>query len=221
MIMKGTACVARFRVILVLFIFIVFVSLSGCGGVNEPFTLMDENYKMRPGSVAVVSGSNDEPGVKLAAYLTRELRQRSNFRVMRQQTIMKRMPNYPFTIKTKRPKDEQKPVWFAPSEKRTIRAIQKRLKTDYLLIVWVTDLSRQTVTYSHGGGKTTYYSTIVGNFMKKPKSNPIAYTHFTNAKGRSCFLFASEGEDLDALFRNSAEKIASRFLSAAGPLSIK
>ncbi|MER3423463.1 MAG: hypothetical protein C4293_09760 [Nitrospiraceae bacterium] len=111
--------------------------LGGCGGPNNPFVLMDEKHLLKPASIVVISGSNRGEDTKLAEALTKELKERTTFRVLSQEDIMRAIPNYPMTIKRRNVgKDEIKPVWFEASEKNKLDSIQSRLRVDYLFIVW-------------------------------------------------------------------------------------
>ena len=125
--------------------------LSACG-VHKPFELMNENYQLRSGSIAVVTGSDDEATAMLAGSLTQQLKQKGTLRVMSQEEVARRVPKYPSSVKRAQElKDLDHPVWYAPSEKGKIESMQAQLKTDYLFVVWGGDLYR-TVTQSSRGG---------------------------------------------------------------------
>ncbi len=114
------------------------------------------------------------------------------------------------------PENEDKPVWFAKGEKSKLDSMQAQLKTDYLFVVWISDLSRITTTYSNGGGKVTYSATVLGNLVQYPKSKPIGYSLFADSKDATCCLFGkSEGDDINTLLENSAKDMADKFLAAA------
>jgi hypothetical protein len=187
---------------------------AGCG-VHKPFQPFDNTAAIKPGSVAVISGDKSEPDLRITEYLTLELKKRSTFRVMSQDEVARRVGRYPQAIKVAEPKDVNRPVWFPSTEKTKIDAIQASTGTDYILVVWVTDLSRWVTTNSQGGSQVSYSASVLGNMIEYPKARPIAYTNFAESKSQSCCLFGkSEGEDISALLKNSAESIADKFIAA-------
>ena len=211
--MKKAGSLGILRISIVI---VVFAVLSGCG---VPFALVEENYKVKPGTLAVVSGSNNEACNRLADVLTQELKQRSTFRVVSQDEIGRRAPGYPSALmKESAPSlDNKNPAWVSPGNKSRIDALQAQLKTDYLFVVWGENLGRMvTTTYNQYGGASTqvsYHIDVYGILVEYPKSKPIGYSQFHGSKGQSCcFLFRSEGQDIDIMLKNSAEKIADKFL---------
>jgi hypothetical protein len=58
---------------------------------------------------------------------------------------------------------------------------------------------------------------VYGRFFEYPKGKIDAYSAFGRSKGQSCCLFGkSEGEDVDALLKDSAEEAADKFISVTG-----
>lgn len=194
---------------------LILAALTGCG-VHKPFAFFDENTHIKKGSVAVISGDSSEPSERLADYLTQELKQKSTFRVMSQEEIGRRIGKYPIVLKRAVPENEDKPVWSAKGEKNKLDAMHAQLKTDYLFVVWAANLQRVFVQYQSGGGKVTYYAGMLGNLYEYPKAKAIGYSNFGNSKDQSCCLFGkSEGDDINALLKYSAEEMADKFLAAA------
>lgn len=188
------------------------MSLLGCGGVHKPFALMDEGYKVRPSSVAVIAGSSADVDTRLARFLTEELAKRTTFRVISQEEIEKKVPSYPLNFKLGKVSDEKKPVWYAQSEKGKLDSIQARLKADYLFLVWGANLN--VYTYNNGAGMK-YYIVILGNLLEYPKGKPVAFTQFGNSRGQSSFLalFKDKGYDIDKLLQDSAEDVTDTFVN--------
>ena len=181
---------------------------AGCGR-NVPFDLMQEGASVKPGSIAVVSGGTDDADVRFAEHLTKALQQKSTLKVLSQAEVDKRAGKYPVNLKTSLPpKDQDHPVWYAPNEKAKIDAMQASLKTDYVLVVWVANLTRHTRT-SNQGTSVSYGASIIGNLVHYGPGKAVGYTNFGASKSQSCCLFGgSEGKDIDDLLRFSAEKIA-------------
>jgi hypothetical protein len=189
--------------------------LSACG-VHKPFELMNGNYQLKPGSVAVVTGSNDEATTALAGYLTEELKQKGTMHVMSQEEVARHVPKYPSSVKrAKEVEDLDHPVWYAAGEKGKIDSMQQQLKSGYLFVVWGGNLYR-TVTYrSNGGADVTYSVGIVANLIE-PRNKVVGYSNFGRSKGQSCCLFGkSEGDDINQMLKEAAEEMADDFLKTA------
>ena len=188
-----------------------FLALGGCGR-NVPFDFMQEGYTAKPGTLAVVSGGTDDADVRFAEHLTKSLQQQSTLRVLSQAEVDRRVGKYPVNIKwTAQPKDAEHPVWYAPNEKARIDAIQAAVKTDYVLVVWVANLSRYTTTSSRGGTSVSYGASIIGNLVHYGPGKAVGYTDFGASKGQTCCLFGvSEGQDIDNLLKFSAGEIAGK-----------
>lgn len=189
--------------------------LSGCG-IHKPFELFDEKTAFKSGSIAVISADASEPTVRLADYFTRELKERSTFKVLSQEEISRRVGKYPVAIKEAQPENTDKPVWFPKSEKGKLDAIQAQTKTDYLFVVWTGNLSRIVTTSSRGGSSVSYSVSVDGNVIEYPKARVIGYSIFGSSKSQSCCLFGkSEGDDINEMLKNAAEEMADKFISAA------
>ncbi len=188
---------------------------TGCCGSPIPFAFFDDNTPVKKGSIAVISGDPSEPTEKVAEYLTHELKQKSVLRVLSQGEIGRRIGKYPIVIKRMQPAEsEDKPVWFAKGEKSKLDTIHDQLKTDYLFVVWITDLSRTTVTSSRGGSRVTYSADVYGNLLEYPRAKAIGYSSVRYSRDKSCCLFGkSEGEDVEELFKYSARDMSEKFLS--------
>lgn len=189
--------------------------LSGCCGIHKPFELFDEKTVIRSGSIAVISADNDEPTMRLADYLTQELKERSRFKVLSQAEVGRRVGRYPVTIKEAQPENTEKPVWFAKGEKAKVDAMHAQLKTDYIIVVWTGNLTRVTRS-GQGGTSVSYHINVDGNVIEYPKGRVIGYSVFGGSKSQSCCLFGkSEGDDVNEMLKDSAGMMADKFISAA------
>jgi hypothetical protein len=190
--------------------------LQGCCGIHKPFEPMDDNIKIRPGSLAVISADASEPTVRLAEELTRELKERSTFKVLSQEEIGRRVGKYPVRIKEAQPENTDKPVWFAKGEKAKVDAMHGALKTDYIFVVWTGNLTRVTSTSQRGGSSVSYHINVDGNVIEYPKGRVIGYSVFGGSKSQTCCLFGkSEDDDVNEMLKNAAVEMADRFISAA------
>lgn len=193
----------------------VLFTLTACGSTNFPFNPIVKNKTYKPSTIAVVSGGEQDAHMKLAGYITKELTERSTFKVMSQKEIEKRIPGYPnaILINTNIKEDEEKPVWFPASEKAKLNAIQAKLKVDYLFVVWNRFVRRVTVTGGYGGGSTTDYVYPAGNLIEYPSGTVLASTMSVAGSDLSPMALFRDADYyiLDAL-KDASEDIADEFL---------
>lgn len=179
MVTIGLRAALRFAGALLIVVFMA--GLAGCGGgqVQKPFNPIDEAHQIRPTSVAVISGSRKDGDVKLAEFVTAQLMERTTLRVLSQEEIGKRVPGYPPTIALKKDDDikdgDDKVVWFPPSEKAKLDALQARLKVDHLFVVWVPWMT----LYSSSRGGETYFVYPAGNMLAYPGGKIVASTRMS------------------------------------------
>ncbi len=210
--------VIRRRIVTLLLLFASAMWAGGCCATNVPFAFLEENYhpKTKGGSLAVISGSTDEATQRFADHLTKNLKETSTFKVMSQADVDKRVGKYPVDIKIGEPKDPDKPVWYLPGEKAKLNALHDAVKTDYLLVVWVTNVSR-VVTHSNTGSSVSYAASMIGNLVEYSPGKAVGYSEFGRSKRQSCFLFGgSEGKDIDTLLLGAAEDMADDLVSRTG-----
>ncbi len=213
--MERRASLYLSRVLILAFFFVSLAFLSGCGGTPHPFSLYDDKTTIRTGSIAVVAAEKSELTVRVADNLTRELKERSTFKVLGQEEVRRRLGKYPVPVKTGPPENEDKPFWPAKGEKAKIDALQGQLKTDYVFLVWTDNLRRITRT-GQGGSSVTYSVDVYGNVVEYPKSKAIGYTSFARNQGQSCCLMGkSEGDDINEMLKGAATSMADDLISAA------
>ncbi len=197
----------------ILFSSIILVTLTACSNSNFPFNPIVTNKIYKPTSIAVISGDEQDGHVKLAEFITKELTERSTFKVMPQKEIEKRLPGYPhkILINTNIKEDDEKPVWFPASEKAKLSAIQAKLKVDYIFVVWNRFVRRVTVTGQ--GGSTTDYVFPAGNLIEYPSGKVLASTmSVASSKLSPLGLFRdADYYILDAL-NDASEDIVDEFL---------
>lgn len=185
--------------------------LGGCGG-GTLFALKDSGYSIKPTSVSVITGGSEEADLKLAEYLTKELKERTTLEVVEQDVVSKAISSYPITIKTVE-EDNGKVAWIDPSEKPRIEKIQAKLKTKYVFVIWSKGLQKTTVCSNRGGCTNTYSTDVYGNMLEYPGGKIISHTAFNERNSDSILaLFRSKGYYVDKMLQNSAEAIAEEFV---------
>ena len=190
---------------------IVGLLVGGCGG-GTLFALKDPGYAIKPTSVSVITGGSEEADLKLAEYLTKELKERTTLEVVDQDVVSKAIPSYPITVKTVE-ENEGKAAWVDPSEKPRIQKIQAKLKTNYVFVIWSKGLQRTTYCSNRGGCSNTYSADIYGNMLEFPGGRIVSHTAFNERNGDSILsIFRSKGYYVDKMLENAAEGIVDEFV---------
>lgn len=186
--------------------------LGGCGGGGTVFALKDPGYSVKPTSVTVITGGSEESDLKLAEYLTQELRDRTQLKVVAQEEVSKAIPSYPITVKTVEEKHGEV-EWVDPSEKARLQKIQSKLKTNYVFVVWSKRLKQTSYCSSRGGCSNTYSADVYGNMLEYPSGQIVSHTAFNRRNSDSVLaLFRSKGYYVDELLKKSAEDIVDEFI---------
>ena len=186
--------------------------LSGCGGGGTIFALKDPGYAVKPTSVTVITGGSEETDLKLAGYLTQELKDRTRLQVVSQDEVSKAIPSYPIAVKTVEEKNGEV-EWVDPSEKLRLQKIQAKLKTHYVFVVWSKRLKQTSYCSSRGGCSNTYSADVYGNMLEYPSGQIVSHTAFNRRNSDSVLaLFRSKGYYVDELLKQSAEDIVDEFI---------
>jgi hypothetical protein len=175
--------------------------IAGCA-THNPFEFFDESTSIKSGSIAVISADSSDATRRLAAALTKELRERSTFKVWSQAKINLSLAKYPVTIKEGQPENPEKPVWFGKGEKTKVDAMQAKLKVRYLFVVW-------TVFSQATGTSDSYQVSVNGNVVEYPKGRVIGYSRLSGSSR------SSKGKDIRPMLKDSAARIADKFIRAA------
>lgn len=189
--------------------------LSACSSDNFPFNPIVKNKVYKPSTLAVISGNDKDATVKLAEFLTKELQERTTFRVLSQAEVAKRLGNYPpmLAFRTEIKEEDEKPVWLTPGEKSKLGAMQAKLKVDYLFVVWNRNVRRVVVTGSQGGGSTTDYVYPAGNLIEYPSGTVLASTMSVAGSSHSILgLFRDADYYIVDALKIAAEEIVDEFI---------
>ncbi len=190
---------------------VVMLLLGGCGG-GTIFALQDAAYQIKPTSVSVITGGAEEADLKLAEYLTKEFKERTNLQVLDQSDVSKAIPSYPITIKAIEEKDGEV-AWVDPSEKPKLERIQTKLKTNYVFVIWSKGLTKSTTCSNQGGCSNTYSTNVYGNMLEYPTGKIVSHTAFNKRNSDSVLqLFRPKGYYIDELLKDSAEDIVDAFI---------
>jgi hypothetical protein len=186
--------------------------VGGCGSGGTVFALKDPTYAVKPTSVTVITGGSEESDLKLAEYLTQELRDRTRLNVIGQEEVSKAVASYPIAVKTVE-ENNGEVEWVDPSEKPRLQKIQAKLKTNYVFVVWSKRLKQTSYCSSRGGCSNTYSADVFGNMLEYPSGQIVSHTAFNRRNSDSVLaLFRSKGYYVDELLKKSAEDIVDEFI---------
>ena len=186
--------------------------VGGCGGGGTAFALKDPGYAVKPTSVTVITGGAEESDLKLAEYLTQELKDRTQLRVVAQEEVSKAIPSYPIAVRTVEEKNGEV-EWVDAAEKARLQNIQAKLKTNYVFVVWSKRLKQTSYCSSRGGCTNTYSADVYGNMLEYPSGQIVSHTAFSRRNSDSVLaLFRSKGYYVDELLKKSAEDIVDEFI---------
>jgi len=167
---------------------------------------------VKPTSVTVITGGSEESDLKLAEYLTQELRDRTQLNVIGQEEVSKAVASYPIAVKTVEENNGQV-EWIDPSEKPRLQKIQSKLRTNYVFVVWSKRLKQTSYCSSRGGCSNTYSADVFGNMLEYPSGKIVSHTAFNRRNSDSVLaLFRSKGYYVDELLKKSAEDIVDEFI---------
>ena len=186
--------------------------LGGCGSGGTIFALKEPGYAVKPTSVTVITGGSEESDLKLAEYLTQELRERTKLKVIDQEEVSKAIPSYPIAVKTVEERNGEV-EWVDPAEQPRLQKIQAKLKTNYVFVVWSKRLKQTSYCSSRGGCSNTYSADVYGNMLEYPSGQIVSHTAFNRRNSDSVLaLFRSKGYYVDELLKKSAEDIVDEFI---------
>lgn len=186
------------------------VVLQGCSSYhypNRPFSLMDEGHPVKVTSIAVVAGSNNDATKQLAEFVTAEMQEKTEFKVLSQAQVRKQVHGYPVDIAIKDKETREKEgddvnhVWFPSSETAKLNAIQKKLKVDNLYVVWIPWMRAFS-----DGRKTIYKVWPAGNLIEYPGGKVVAATKIYRKESDSILaLVRDKGYYIEKAIEKSAK----------------
>ena len=189
------------------------LSFSGCTYSNL-FVPADPGQNMRPGVLAVISGSDGDADVKFTGYLSEELRKNTTFQVLSQDAIRKKVPGYPLQIiDVAAVKNSADPFGAFPGNKAKVDEIQKQLKADYVFVVWIQSM-KKTYEQTSTLGTTRvmqYDADGRARLLKYPGGKVIAYTEAPGFEHPGLFSSKKESEYIEGMLKQMANFVRVKF----------
>ncbi len=183
--------------------------LSGCASWSH-FKLSDEKRIPVPGTIAVISGSDSEFDVKTAEFITKELNENTKFKAMSQKRIGQIIPQYPAQLVDFRclGSDCYSNPYISDNALANLNALQSRLKTNYVLLVWNENTSLLTGQYGGGKVRTTVFSRLI----VYPGREIVGYSFFSES--RTVWLSTLGSKLVEDAFRKLLEDNSEKIVNA-------
>lgn len=162
--------------------------VSGCAHYQVDFSLVNDNFKPKGKSIAVISGTKEPSNQEIASMVADSLRKASRFQVMPPAQVAHAVHPYPQTIK-----GPYKSAYFQIDtdwdlgDRNRIAEIQRALGVDYLYVIW----SPIAVSFNN----STVYQVPAVAQMFEPAGKVVAKTEIMLLLGDENNKFAKEGTD--------------------------
>ena len=175
----------------------VLLSCSTADKKGRKFALVEKDLFLQSGkSIAVVSGCNNDNDFQITKLMSDKLSASGKFKVLPQSQISKMVPMYPLnyniidfsaTVSTN----------LSETSRAKIDSLQKSLKTDYILVIWISDMA--TVNRFHRA------MILSSRLISYPEGNVVGYSDRLNDKASSV-LFQGSWEELFEIASNELLK---------------
>lgn len=180
--------------------FAAMLALAASGCFNA-FYVIDDNFKPKGRSIAVLAGLPEDANLAVAALVTDELRKQSRYRVVSQAQIAEAVKPYPQLVKGPyRSAYFEIDVDWSLTDKQKLAAMQRSLGVDYLYVMWA-----PTAVSSGGKGSSLH---VIAQLFGFPGAKEI---------GHGAFQLYIQKDDATHL-KQGAEKVARQLAEKTGML---
>jgi hypothetical protein len=148
--------------------------ITGCLHYGVDFTLMDNSFKPKGRSIAIISGTKQPQSVAIAAMVSDSLRKISHYQVASAAQISRALAVYPVTIKGPYRSAYLGSIdtdWTL-GDRQKIADIQRSLGVDYLYVIWAP-------TGLQSGRSDSSVIPAVAQLFEQPNSTEVAETSIT------------------------------------------
>src|SRR3990170_7236689 len=190
---------------------ILFIVLSLFVGACSAFNLVDQNFRPKGRTLAVISGLNNDPNILAAQHMTEALRKNSRFQVMSQKQVVQSVSNYPQNIK-----GPYRSAYFeiekdySNTDIKKLRQIQQQLGVDYLYVMW-------TPTATVMNDKIYTYH-IITQLFEGSSSKEVGNGMFGATAGKTdcCLVPKPDDKDKDQGIKDTTEYVAKQIAEKTG-----
>jgi hypothetical protein len=195
------------------------LGIIGCGGRNVR-SADSQKAKLKTGSIAVICGTVDQKDLRLADEISRQLKKETSFKVISQEEISQKIPQYPMHFIESQPSNTDR--WSISTSQlseeniQRLNKVQKILKADYIFLVWDSEL---TTTYGDetccfdwtgflGGNKCQLYVPV--RVVQYPAKEVAAFKNYTRTDTYS--VFKPLNSAIDSLIVDTASIVTKWFV---------
>lgn len=189
----------------------LFWLFAGCGPAHRSFELVDKKHIVKPGSLAVLSGTKNKLDTILAEAITKELQRQGIFKVMSQHDVAEKLPNYPYSFIQAAAEDAREEYC---ADKTLVEIAQKRLQTTYLFVVWTENLTKRTKMTYGIPFQTTFSAYVIGNFFEYPGGGLTATAFYWHQRGQSIINAETESYAIESMTEEAGKGMAVYFHDA-------
>ena len=162
------------------------VSAQACAPQQHYFQRSQAKHVLHErGSLAVISVDSNPASIGLAAFLTTELQSRSTFRVLSQQEIAKRIPDYP-----------------APAPELPLNVLHEKLETEYLFMVGSRIDGKDVLTTTYlaitTAGLGSLSASVSGRLFHYPGGVEVGNSHFRASRSAGLTTAGANENDNEA-----------------------
>lgn len=193
---------------------VIFLTLLGLSvGCISAFTPIDSNFKPKGKTLAVIAALENKENVEVAYHMTEALKKNTRFQVMSQKQVAQTLSDYPSKIQGPfRSAYFEIETDYSKTDIKKIRAIQKRLGSDYLYVIW----TPSRTIYN----RKMEVLNIVAQMFEAPSSKEVGNGKFGSAAGHTdcCLVPAPGDEDRTKGMKDTSEYVARQIGEKTGML---
>jgi len=174
------------------------VSLGGCVSTFNP---VNDNFRAKGKTIAVIAGLDNEPNIMTAKNMADSLKKNARFQVMPHSQVKQSLSNYPTNIP-----GPYKSAYFeievdyTKTDMKKIRSIQQQLGVDYLYVLW----APSATTY---GGKI-HSLNIVAQLFENGKEVGNGRFNATAGHSTCCLSPAPDTADKTNAIKDATDYVA-------------
>lgn len=195
----------------------------GCFSTQVPliYVPVKAEYRLTPHKrIAVISGTNDDVDITLAAKLTDKLIKSRAFEVIPQVELSKKIAKYPLNfniVNREELNSKEDQTYLSEEVRRKANAIAASLHVDYLLIIWSFEGMSCSV-----GDYINVHLPIASRMIEYPSKDIVGYTHVWYANSRLGLLSSEPSEDqINTLYDTATQGVADKVLENANIVVVK
>ena len=188
-------------------ILVLLISLTAC---FSPFTPIDQDFRPKGKTLAVVAALDSDENIAVAAAMTESLRKNSRYQVMPQRQVAQTL-GYPIRIQ-----GPFKSAYFEietdykKTDVKRIRSIQQKLGVDYVYAIW----TPSSTVYN----EKIHSLHAVGQMFEGPGAKEVGNGRFDITAGHTdcCLVPAPGDKDKENAIKDTAEYVSKHIAEKTG-----